>query len=616
MNELSSNFENQFSIENHINELYSQSWDLRYKDSKKGLAICNEAYLLAIETGKTGLIMQTRLLKTIYNFLKRINVEKIDNELLLLKKYFDENYDSKNSIISIDYLSRLYDSYGWYEKAIELAQKAIKKLQFLNLPDLQSELISTLANIYRRIGDYDNALNLYQKALSIREKSNDKFALASTLNLIARTYSEIKEMEKSYQFYQSALLLRTEINDPAICFSYIGLASNYELEYNLSEAEQMYLKCLELNKQFSNDKVCNYLGFSGLGNIFIKAKKYEKAIEMLNIALEYAFETNIMPNISKTHMLLSQVYEKIHNLDEALSHLKKYATISEEILGKQINQLKNVELKLKFEELERKNNNIIESIEYAKKIQSAMLPSDELIAKVFPESFILFKPRNIVSGDFYWFSKIDSKIIVCAADCAGHGVPGAFMSMLGITFLNDIINKEKIFETNLILNKLRDKVKLALNQNEELNQQEDSMDLALCVFDLSQNKLQFSGAKNSLIVIRNNQLTEYKGDKMTIGINWIESDFIAHEIEIQKDDVIYMFSDGYGDQIGGEKGKKFLPKNLKELLLEIHHLNSKTQKEMLNNHIEKWKSHLNKMNEPYEQTDDILVLGIKYLPLI
>ena len=615
MNEISFNSDNQTRIENNINELYSQSWDLRYKDSKKGIDICNEAFRLAVQLGKPTLIMQTRLLKTIYNFLKKSNTEKIENELLSLKKFFDENYDSKNSIIAIDYLSRLYDGYGWYEKAIELAQKALKKIQFLNLPDIQSEIISTLANIYRRVGDYNNALNLYQNALVLREKSNDKFAQASTLNLIARTYSEIKEMDKSHQYYQNALLLRREINDSAICFTYIGLASNYELDYNLAEAEQMYLKCLESNKQFSNDKVCNFLGFSGLGNVFTKSKKYEKAVEMLHIALEYAIETNILPNISKTHLLLSQVCEKMNNMDEALEHLKKYAAISEEISGNQISQLKNVELKLKFEELEHRNRNIIESIEYAKKIQTAMLPSEDLVSQMFPESFILFKPRNIVSGDFYWLGKLDNKIIVCAADCAGHGVPGAFMSMLGITFLNDIINKEKIIKADIILNKLRDKVIIALNQNEEKTLIGDSMDLALCVFDPDHDKLQFSGAKNSLLLIRNKQLTEYRGDKMTIGINWMEGDFTAHEIDIQKNDALYLFSDGYGDQMGGEKGKKFLSKNLKELLLEIHHLDSKTQKQILDSNIEKWKSHLNKMNEPFEQTDDILVFGIKYNPV-
>jgi len=612
MNEINFNSDYQATIKNNIEELYCQSWDLRYKDSKKGLDICNEAYRLALETGNTGLIMQTRLLKTIYNFLKKSNIEKIENELLSLKKFFDENYDVKNSVITIDYLSRLYDSYGWYEKAIDLAQKALRKLQFLNLPDIQSEIISTLANIYRRVGDYNNALNLYQNALVLREKSNDKFAQASTLNLIARTYSEIKEVEKSNQYYQNALTLRREINDSAICFTYIGLASNCELDYNLAEAEQMYLKCLESNKQFSNDKVCNYLGFSGLGNVFTKSKKYEKAVEMLQIALEYAIETNILPNISKTHLLLSQVCEKMNKLDEALVHLKKYAAISEEISSNQISQLKNVELKLKFEELEHRNSNIIESIEYAKKIQTAMLPSEEIVNQIFPENFILFKPRNIVSGDFYWLGKMDKKIIVCAADCAGHGVPGAFMSMLGITFLNDIINKEIVIEPNVILNKLREKVIVALNQNKDINLQGDSMDLALCVFDPEHHKLQFSGAKNSLILIRNKQLTEYRGDKMTIGINWNESDFSTHDIDLQNDDALYMFSDGYADQMGGEKGKKFLGKNLKDLLLDIHHLDAKTQKQILDSTIEKWKSHLNKMNEPYEQTDDILVFGIKY----
>jgi serine phosphatase RsbU (regulator of sigma subunit) len=184
--------------------------------------------------------------------------------------------------------------------------------------------------------------------------------------------------------------------------------------------------------------------------------------------------------------------------------------------------------------------------------------------------------------------------------------------MLGISFLNDIIKKDKNYQANIILNLLRENIKSALQQKGDLNEQMDGMDLALCVFDFERKKLQFSGAKNSLILIRNNELIEYKGDKMPIGISFIENEFSLHEMHIEKGDVFYMFSDGYVDQTGGEKGKKFMTKNFHELLFEIHHNNMQTQREILDNTIENWKSHLNSMNETYEQTDDILVLGVKY----
>ncbi len=612
MEDTTCNTDDELNIHDKVTELNIQAWDLRYKDPKKALEISRQSFQLAIETGDPVQIMQSRLMKAICNILNRLEIEKIENELLTLNKFFEETHDSKNNIIVTDYLARLYDTYGWYEKAIELAKKALKKLQFLNFPEIKSELFSTLANIYRRLRNYDEALAYYKKAIEIREKLDDEFARASTLNLLARTYSESGDMAKSYLFYHKVLDLRNEINDPAICFTYIGLASNFEIENNLFEAEKMYLKCLESNHQFSNDKICSFLGYSGLGNVYMKTKNFEKAVKMLDIALAYATDTKILVNISKTHLLLSQVYEKLNNLEEALFHLKKYTGLSEQISGKQIDQLKNVELKLKFEELERRNSNTIESIEYAKKIQTAILPTMDLISKVLPEHFILLKPRDIVSGDFYWYCKTKNKIIVCAADCTGHGVPGAFMSMLGISFLNDIVAKDKIYRSDEILNKLREMVKSALQQKGIMNEQMEGMELALCTFDFKRKKLQFSGAKNSLILIRNKELFEFKGDKMPIGIYHKEDRFSSQEIELQPGDTFYLFSDGYVDQNGGEKGRKFMIKNFFELLLEIHHLDMQTQKNILDTTIEKWKSHLNNVNETYEQTDDILVIGLKY----
>jgi serine phosphatase RsbU (regulator of sigma subunit) len=598
-------------LQNEIRLLNAQIWKLRYPDTPKALELAVKSFQLANQTGNTALIMQTRLLKTICKFLTSTEVEKIENDLLTLNNYFKDSTDIKSRAITHDYLARLYDSYGFYEKAIEFAKSGIKISKINKIFDVEHEVLTTLANIYRRLRKYEDALCLYKSALKIRENLNDEAAAASSLNLIARTYAENDDINQSFEYYRKALTLREEIKDSAICFTYIGLASNYEIEKKYSLAESMYLKSLESNKRYSNDRMCNYLCLYGLGNIFLKIHDFEKAFIYLNKSLKLAIKTQVKPNISKTHFALSQYHEMTNNHMKAYEHYKTYHKLSVEICNDQIYQLKNIELNRKFQELEQKNNEIIDSIEYSKRIQTAILPSADFVESLLPEQFILYKPKNIVSGDFYWINKFQNKIVIVAADCTGHGVPGALMSMLGVAFLNEIISKTRKLQANLILNKLRNRVKHALKQKGSETEQQDGMDMVLCIIDLNNKSMQFSGAKNPIYLVRRNELTEYKGDKMPIGIYLIEGEFTNNEIQIKKGDMIYMFSDGYIDQFGGEQGRKFLSKKFKDLLMEIHHLNLETQKSILNETIEKWKSNVNSLGEMYEQTDDIMVIGIK-----
>lgn len=594
-----------------IKSLNNEVWKLRYTDSKKALDLATTSFKLSIQNGNPLLIMQTRLYKTVCKYLACIEIDSIESELNALNNYFNDSTDIKSRAITLDFLARIYDSYGGYEKAIEYAKSAIKITKINNIPDIENEALTTLANIYRRLKKYDEALGLYKSALNIRLCLDDKLAAASSLNLIARTYTKIDDLKNSYEYYQKSLTLRTEINDSGISFTYLGIASNYEIQNKYDLAEKMYIKSIETNAKLSKSKLCDYLCCYGLGSIYYKMAEFDKSIDYMYKALELAIATNVKPNISKTHFALSQLYEKLDNHVKAYEHYKAYHKISDEISSDEIYQLKNIELNKKYLELEQKSTEIMDSIEYAKRLQTAIFPSGDLIKTMLPERFILYKPKNIVSGDFYWINKYRKKIIIVAADCTGHGVPGALMSMLGVAFLNEIVSKMQKLQANLILNKLREKVKKALQQKGNAKEQQDGMDIALCIYDSSNNTIQFSGAKNSIYIIRNNQLKEYKGDKMPIGIYLIENDFTNHVIDVQKGDMIYMTSDGYTDQFGGESGKKFLSKKFKELLLEISNLNLKKQNHILNETIENWKSHINTLGEPYEQTDDIMVIGIR-----
>lgn len=264
------------------------------------------------------------------------------------------------------------------------------------------------------------------------------------------------------------------------------------------------------------------------------------------------------------------------------------------------------EIEIQRDTLAKQKQEITDSIHYASRIQAAVLPPQEFINKILPHNyFILYKPRDIVSGDFFWISQKENKTVITVADCTGHGVPGAFMSMLGISFLNEIVNANNVLDANMILNELRDHVIKALHQTGESGENKDGMDIALCVIDFDRKKLQFSGAYNPLYLIRNKELLHFKADKMPIGIYFKgDQSFTNQEIEFQKGDTIYVFSDGYVDQFGGEKNSKFKSKQFKELLVNIQIKSMTEQKEILDQTIEKWKGE-------NEQIDDILVMGIK-----
>lgn len=260
----------------------------------------------------------------------------------------------------------------------------------------------------------------------------------------------------------------------------------------------------------------------------------------------------------------------------------------------------------KQHDLVRKQNKKIEdSILYAKRIQSAVLPPNRFIQHLLSEHFIFYKPRDIVSGDFYWTKQVDDRIYIAAADCTGHGVPGALMSMLGITFLNEIVNKNPTIRANEVLNELRMHIISSLRQTGSVGESRDGLDIALCIIDHNKKSLEYAGANNPLYLIRNGELDEIKADRMPIGIHRrAKESFYNHDIPLKKDDLIYIFSDGFVDQFGGKDGRKFLTGNFKKLLIENHQKPLSEQKHILEKTFEQWKG-------DRKQLDDILIIGFK-----
>jgi len=272
--------------------------------------------------------------------------------------------------------------------------------------------------------------------------------------------------------------------------------------------------------------------------------------------------------------------------------------------------------------IEQKNKDITDSINYAKRIQQAILADMSEIKNIIPESFILFKPKDIVSGDFYWFTHRENSVFIAAADCTGHGVPGGFMSMIATSFLQEVVNEKNIFSPEMILNEMRTKITSALKQKGDAMENKDGLDIALC--SITNNSLKFSGANNPLWLVRKGEietvsedgkvylrdvngysLIEFSPDKQPIGMHPNPQPFTLRSVELKKGDTLYLFSDGYADQFGGPKRKKIMYRNFAELILSIQNKNMNEQHKTLDSTIEEWRGSL-------EQIDDILVIGLRF----
>jgi ligand-binding sensor domain-containing protein/serine phosphatase RsbU (regulator of sigma subunit) len=255
--------------------------------------------------------------------------------------------------------------------------------------------------------------------------------------------------------------------------------------------------------------------------------------------------------------------------------------------------------------LEEKNKEILDSINYAKRIQDAMMTSETYRKSVIPNSFIFFKPLDVVSGDFYWvFKDKQENIFFTVADCTGHGVPGAFMSMIGTSLLNEIIVEKGIKDTNKILDEMRSQIIKSLNQDSE-DDQKDGMDISICKLNMQKKTLEFSGAHNPLVIISGNELSTIKGDSQAVGLETVEiKPFTKHSMKLKKDDMIYIYSDGYQDQFGGENGKKYMTTNFKKLLLKISKEEEKKQNKLLEIELANWM-------RKEEQIDDICIMGVR-----
>ena len=554
-------------------------------------------------------------------------------------------------------LGLAYKSMGKYDVALRHHIKALQYYQSINNEDGIGIVYNNIGQIYYYQSDYKQAIAFFSKYRDINKKAGRAAAVAGSENNIGGAYSEMGNLHLAMQHYNAA---RSVYDSLGIGFGVAIIDDNIgSISYRLGDYKTALKKHMSSYLFFKKKGMKERMVFTqhnlGLANLGIG--NYADAEKNLNEALDLAVSIGQSEARKLITESLSQIYEKTGRFEKALQAYKCYAALKDSLSGEETQtqiadiqakyesekkeaELKKQKAQLEYQQkmivgaavfifcfsvlivllivvnrkkkkayiaLKQEQRKITESITYASKIQAAVLPPGDLIRQYLPEHFIFFQPRDIVSGDFYWFSVSKSKVFFAAVDCTGHGVPGAFMSMLGFTMLNQIVASSEELTAAEILNRLRSDVKEALHQNGSMNEPHDGMDLALCVLDTSNLTLQFSGARNPLYLIRYGELIQYSGDLMPIGHagKLEERSFTNHLIQLQKDDLIYLFSDGFADQFGGESGQKFKRSFFKKTLLAIHKEPLAVQETLLKQTLDMWKL-------DYEQVDDILVLGIRF----
>lgn len=565
----------------------------------------------------------------------------------------------REELNDLDGISACYNNIGIiymdmnnYEKALAYQLKSLKLKQDKNDKKGTSANLGNIGSIYYQLGDYTTALEYQQKAFEIRKELNNKKGIAMSYIDIGNIYEKQGKYEEAVQSQLNAIKTAKEVGYKlALEGAYLGLSSAYEKLNNTKDALAYY----KLYKTFK-DSIFNTENSGKLIEMQTKfdSERKEKEITLLTTAKELANLKSIQQELElgnqkmealqrKKEIELKEKELEVQKMDNAAK--KKEIKIQEAEVDKQrvlrnsvtgglilvcalafllvigIRQKqkanKNLEQKnheiaeaykiieISRDQITEKNKSITDSINYARRIQRAMLPLKEDIDRSLKEYFILYKPKDIVSGDFYFFATKNDRVIIAAADCTGHGVPGAFMSMIGNDLLNQIIIENGITRPSEILNYLNRGVKKALKQESENSETTDGMDIALCSININSRTMEYAGAMRPLFHASSG-LNKINADTASIGGSTSENfKFTNHEIILNQGDSVYIFTDGYVDQFGGEKGKKFMTKNLKNLLAGIAHENMNEQYHILNTTFEDW-------SKDNEQVDDILVIGMKF----
>tara|TARA_B100000809_G_scaffold57327_1_gene53448 strand:- start:381 stop:2324 length:1944 start_codon:yes stop_codon:yes gene_type:complete len=517
-----------------------------------------------------------------------------------------------------------------------------------------------IGHINNLLKETDEVLYNYQKSLVLRKELGNNYNLGFTYSYIGNYFLGINNYDSAQHYHSLALATRKKTNDTrSIADSYLLLGQAFFGKKDYDEAIKNYALALK-KYEMINDKRRLGETYRNYSEVFIQKNEFGLAEHYLNRSLEIAQEIGAFDNLIPIYDALAKVQEKKGTYLDAYKSLRKhieykdsitnnsvYREVTKQILKhkrdkeekiKQIQHEKETEtqqiltaattgglilvifflvfiynrlqiakrqnevIEYQKKKVESAHKEIQDSISYAKKIQTAILPTPKLVKEHLNQSFILYKPKDIVAGDFYWMKAIGDTVLYAAADCTGHGVPGALVSVVCSNALNQSVKELQTTNPAQILEMTR--ILIKENLKSEDNIVRDGMDIALCAINFKTNSLEFSGANNPLYIIRKGELILTKGDKQPVGNHYNEKPFTNHHFKLNKGDMIYSFTDGFADQFGGPNGKKFMYRQFKRLLISINDKPLDKQYDILNNTFESWRGDL-------EQIDDVCVIGVR-----
>ncbi|PLX08659.1 MAG: hypothetical protein C0594_05990 [Marinilabiliales bacterium] len=625
-------------------EYYHKSLKIEEEsDHKEGIAACylNIGYIYYYQESYD---------KALEYFLKSLKIEEeLDHKEGIAACYLNIG----NVMVNMENYAKALE---YYHKSLEINKKLKDRKEM-------SYCYNNIGYVHRNLGNYDDALTYYNKSLKIKKLLGDKYGIANVYNNLAtisitlsdsvtfienqkniylnraveyglEQYKLAKEIEAlhlikaaSYVLKEAYAKLGTSALDmkrPVLAAETYKNALNYAnifIEINdslfskvktdaLTEMDVKYQtekKELQINNLEKEKRIIKYQA----ENQEVENQRQKTVISSFIIGLIIILTFSILLfrlflQKKKANKILAMQKQRIEQKNYILQEQKNEIQTQNEEISAQKDQLAEIN-----EVLEKKNTHITDSIKYAKLIQEAILPSIETLNQYLNDYFILFKPRNIVSGDFYWFAEVDNRIYLAAVDCTGHGVPGAFMSMIGNTLLNEIVKSRKIKSPAAILKELHNGVLESLKQGATTeDQRDDGMDISLCCINRQKEELIVAIANHYAFLVQNNQLIRINGDVFSVGqieLKDIETKFTDHKFSTAEPSQLYMFSDGYADQFGGPKGQKFMMKRFSDLIEKNCNLPMSEQHNQLEKAYDDW------VNEgvKYQQIDDIIVLGLK-----
>ncbi len=570
-------------------------------------------------------LMLSSVYKSKANTLSLLNKNKDALDYYLKALDLIKNTDNKRQEASLLMgIGNVYSSMKFYDLSLKYYNQSLSFFKEVKDSVFISYLFTNMSEVYSALGKGDKELEYQLKSLSIKEKLKDEYGLVYSYTNMSQLMARFNKKDSALYFANAAITVSKKINNlDFLSSSYKALGFVYETFHQYDEAINYYSQSLAIARKIKNPRM-EYELLKIMSDIYILTGQYKEASLMLKQFIVVNDSVNGLEakksfNELQTRFETEKKEKEIVILNErdkkrsfliyssfivvALLIMLSFSLYNRFRLKRKTAselEIRNEEIQKQKHLVDEKQKEIVDSINYAKRIQYALLAHDELLIKNLPEHFILFKPKDIVSGDFYWATEHQNKFYLACCDSTGHGVPGAFMSLLNIGFLSEAIKEKEIAQPNEILNYVRKRLIESISDDN----QKDGMDAVLLCIDKTTNTATYASANNGPILIHNNVIVELPKDKMPVGKGEKTISFTSYALELQKGDSLYLYTDGFADQFGGEKGKKFKYKPLHNIFISNIDKPCAEQKELLNTVFENWRGNL-------EQVDDVCIIGIK-----